>query len=166
MRVRIPTRAPKHYIKEVTRIEVWKEVIGYEGLYEVSNFGNVKSLRKNSILSPGISQGYQYVALYKDGVRHNKQVNRLVAEAFLDNEKQYPLVHHKDEVKSNNQVDNLEWQTYEYNNTYNNLGARRGEKLKGHAAWNKGKSMPESFKQKVSSGMKRYHRERKGLSYE
>ena len=160
MRVQVPTRAPNITYKEVIYIEIWKDVVGYEGLYKISNFGNVKSLRKDVILSPGISQGYYYVALYKDGVRRNKQVNRLVAEAFLDNKNNYPLVHHKDEVKLNNRADNLEWQTYEYNNTYNDVGARRGEKLKGHTAWNKGKTMTESFKQKVSSGMRRYYQGR------
>ena len=138
-------------------MEIWKNVVGYEGLYEVSNIGRVKNSRRNTILSPGLSQGYEYVALYKNGVRRNKQVNRLVAEAFLENNENRPLVHHKDEMKLNNSVDNLEWQTYEYNNTYNGVAVRRGEKIKGYTPWNKGKSMPDSFKQKVSDGMKRYY---------
>lgn len=137
-------------------IETWKDVIGYEGLYEVSSDGKVKNSTNGKILSPGISQGYEYVALYKSGVRKNKQVNRLVAEAFIENPEGHPLVHHKDEIKTNNTVSNLEWQSYLYNNTYNDIAKKRGEALRGKPAWNKGKPMPDSFKRKVSEGRKRY----------
>jgi hypothetical protein len=137
-------------------MEIWKEISGYEGLYEVSNTGNVKNSIRGNILTPGMSQGYEYVALYKNGIRKNKQVNRLVAEAFIENPDGHPLVHHKDEIKTNNNVDNLEWQSYLYNNTYNDIAKRRSAALKGRPAWNKGKKMSESFRQKVSEGRKRY----------
>lgn len=142
-------------------IEIWKDVVGYEGYYEVSNTGKVRNAITQHILSPGISQGYYYVALYKDTVRHNKQVNRLVAEAFLDNTCGYPMVNHKNEIKTDNNVDNLEWCTYSYNNSYGGAPKRRGDGLKGHKSWNKGKKMSDNFRQKVSNGMKESYRRRK-----
>jgi hypothetical protein len=141
-------------------IEVWKDIAGYEGCYEVSDLGRVRNVRTNRVLSPGISQGYYYVVLCKHGERHNKQVNRLVAEAFIENPYGYPIVNHKDEIKTNNTVGNLEWCTHAYNNTYNDAAKRRGERLKGYTPWNKGKTMPETFRQKVSAGMKAYYSRR------
>ena len=140
-------------------MEKWKNVVGYEGLYEVSDIGRVKNSRTNHILSPGISQGYYYVALYKDGARKNKQVHRLVAEVFIENKDNYPLINHKDENKKNNVVENIEWCTYLYNNTYNGISSSRSKKLRGRPTWNKGKTMSDSFRQKVSDGMKRRYKE-------
>lgn len=142
-------------------IEIWREVTAYEDLYEVSDIGNVRNVRTGHILSPGVSQGYHYVALYKDGIRRNKQVHRLVAEAFIPNPMDYPLINHKDEIKTNNSVDNLEWCDYSYNVTYNGNASRISESLKGRTPWNKGKTMPDSFKKTVSIGMKNYYRNRK-----
>ena len=118
----------------------WRPVVGYEGLYEVSNYGDVKSAYTNKILSHCTSEGYHYVALYKDGTRHNKQVHRLVGEAFLPNPQNYPILNHKDENRKNNYHKNLEWCTYLYNNTYNNIHLYIGLKLRGRTAHNKGKS--------------------------
>lgn len=118
----------------------WKPVLGFEGLYEVSKYGEVRSLITGKILSKCISQGYYYVALFKDGKRYNKQVHRLVAEAFLFNDNNYPIVNHKNEIKTSNEYNNLEWCTYSYNNTYNNIHIKRGNKLKGREAHNKGKT--------------------------
>lgn len=142
-------------------METWRDVVGYEGLYEVSDLGRVRSAYTKRILSPGISQGYYYVALYKNGVRSNKQVNRLVAEAFLPNDNDYPIVHHKDEVRTNNALDNLEWQSYSYNNTYNGVAIRRGEQRRGRPSPLKGTKRTQEFRQKVSDGMKEYYRRRK-----
>lgn len=141
-------------------METWRDVIGYEGLYQVSDIGRVMNSNTGHILQPGISQGYYYVALYKDGIRKNKQVNRLVAEAFLFNKENYPLVHHKDEMKLNNRADNLEWRSYAYNNAYNDGIARRAEHQRGKTAWNKGKRMSETFRKNVSNGMKKYHQKK------
>lgn len=141
-------------------IEHWKNVVGYEGTYEVSDNGQVRNVRTGHILSPGTSQGYHYVALYDDGVRKNKQVHRLVAEAFIPNPNEYPIINHKDEVKTNNTIDNLEWCSHLHNNTYNDIAKRRGELQRGQPAWNKGKTMPDSFRQKVSIGMKNFYRGR------
>lgn len=105
---------------------IWKPVVGYEGLYEVSNTGLVKSLG-NSVThkTPHILKvnqhgrgGYCRVQLYKDGVSKMKGIHRLVAESFIPNPHRYPVVNHKDEDVSNNHVDNLEWCTISYNYHY------------------------------------------------
>mgnify|MGYP002616187008 FL=1 len=112
--------------------EIWKDVKGYEGYYQVSNMGRVKSMRvlktpkngvkcrKNTFLSTKTSHDKQYilVALCRDGERKQVQVHRLVAEAFIPNPKNLPFVNHKDENPSNNCADNLEWCTHEYNLQY------------------------------------------------
>mgnify|MGYP002524260711 FL=1 len=93
--------------------EVWKPIKGYEGLYEVSNMGRVKSLiirayKKPHILKPGIVQGYNQVSLLR-GKQY--KVHNLVAEAFVPNPLNKPHVGHKDESRDNNRADNLEWVT-------------------------------------------------------
>lgn len=101
--------------------EIWKDILGYEGLYQVSNFGRVKSFKfgKERILKPGTNKyGYLIVILCKNGKVKHFYVHRLVAEAFIPNTHNYPCVNHKDECKTNNNVNNLEWCTYTYNNNY------------------------------------------------
>lgn len=112
--------------------EIWKDVKGYEGYYQVSNMGRVKSMRvlktpkngvkcrKNAFLSTKTTHDKQYVlvALCRDGEKNHIQVHRLVAEAFIPNPKNLPCVNHKDENPSNNRADNLEWCTSEYNFQY------------------------------------------------
>ena len=96
--------------------EIWKKINSLEDKYEVSNLGNVKSIYNNRNLTIQHNQtGYCYVVTSVNGKRKNKLVHRLVAEAFLENPKNYPQVNHKDENKRNNNVDNLEWCTAEYN---------------------------------------------------
>ena len=103
--------------------EEWKDVIGYEGLYQVSNFGNVKTLKygKEKILKPGKnSHGYLQVNLYKNGKLETCKVHRLVALAFmgLPIDEDYYSVNHIDENKTNNKLENLQYCTHEYNNNY------------------------------------------------
>lgn len=108
--------------------EVWKDVAGYEGLYQVSNRGNVYSVeRKNlrgrkcggrTLKTSRDKIGYLRVNLYKDGRRKNVTVHRLVANAFLPNPNNYPEINHRDEDKTNNCVENLEWCTRKYNVNY------------------------------------------------
>lgn len=118
--------------------EIWKDIAGYEGLYQVSNLGNVKSFfdnngkRRDHILSGGNdTDGYKLVLLYKDKKRSTKRVHRLVAEAFLPNPDNLPQVNHKDEDKSNNCVDNLEYCSLLYNIRYGTGIYRHGLKIKG-----------------------------------
>lgn len=110
--------------------EIWKDVIGYEGRYEVSNLGNVRSVvfRKNGkekSLALLNGRDYLLVKLYKDGKGTMKRVHRLVAEAFIENPNNYPVVNHKNWDKHDNRAENLEWCTYSYNNWY--VPNRRGE---------------------------------------
>lgn len=105
-------------------IEIYKDIPGYEGLYQVSNLGNVKSLKnyhktiKSTILKSFIIRGYYRVELYKNGIGKQLFVHRLVAMTFIPNPNNHPQVNHKDENKLNNSVDNLEWCTAKYNINY------------------------------------------------
>ena len=118
--------------------EIWRPIVGYEGFYEVSNFGNVRSLdryvntknnhtrlHRGKILEQNIYNEYKFVHVSKLGQPEKLLVHRLVAEVFLPNPNNYPVVNHKDENPSNNNVENLEWCTYGYNNQYNELNKRR-----------------------------------------
>ena len=123
-------------------MEIWKDIAGYEGLYQVSNYGQVKSLERDvrhiskngtefykhyseRILSQNMSTpGYYTVMLYKDnevyGPKESQRfgVHKLVAEAFLPNPMGLRDVNHKDEDKTNNVVTNLEWMTHSANKSY------------------------------------------------
>ena len=102
-------------------MEQWKSIAGYEGLYEVSYLGMVKSLKhgKEKILKPRKdTSGYLQVVLYKDGHGKNIRVHRLVAETFIPNPNNLETVNHKDEVKTNNVASNLEWMSREDNVAY------------------------------------------------
>ena len=90
--------------------EIWKPIKGYEGLYEVSNFGRVKNKNTNKILKPIDSHGYKYVHLCnKHHIRKNQAIHRLVALHFINIDKDKIQVNHKDGNKSNNCINNLEW---------------------------------------------------------
>lgn len=94
--------------------EIWKDIKGYEGLYQVSSFGNVKSKRK--VLSKRVTNsGYISIGLWKKGKRKEKLAHRLVAEAFINNPNKLPIINHIDENKINNNVKNLEWCSHSYN---------------------------------------------------
>lgn len=111
--------------------ETFLSVPGYEGLYEVSNKGNVKSLRRGIILKPSILHGYLRVGLHKDNKTQYYVVHRLVALVFIPNPENLPFVNHKDESRNNNCVENLEWCTAQYNNTYGTAIKRRVETRTG-----------------------------------
>lgn len=125
-------------------MEEWKDIKGYEGLYQISSEGRIKSLertwtsgRNNNItrhhiemiIKCGNVKGYYQVALTKNGKTSQKKVHRLVAEAFIPNPDNLPIVNHKDENPSNNNVENLEWCTYKYNSTYGTARERAGAKI-------------------------------------
>ena len=113
--------------------EIWKPVKDFEGYYEVSNLGRVRSidrvvvdtvrncerlLKGKVLIQKDNGNGYKNVMFCKEHKLYNKYVHRLVAEIFLPNPDNLPQVNHKDEDKSNNRVDNLEWCTSFYNNEY------------------------------------------------
>ncbi|WP_207758096.1 NUMOD4 domain-containing protein [Clostridium botulinum] len=109
-------------------MEIWKDIVGYEGIYQVSNRGNVRSLNRLDSAGHKLKgrirkfkqnkDGYFEISLCKDGERGYYRVHRLVALAFLDNPSKFPLVNHKDCNRTNNIVSNLEWCTEQYNVTY------------------------------------------------
>lgn len=106
--------------------KIWKPIIGYENLYKINNYGEVLSLRSNKILKPNDNGiGYFIIQLCKNGKRKNYLIHRLVAEHFLDNPNNLPEVNHKDEDKSNNFVNNLEWCKHKYNMNYKQLQKRQ-----------------------------------------
>lgn len=110
--------------------EIWKDILGYEGLYQVSNFGRVKSLKfgKERILKlTKDKDGYLIVNLYKNNKSKTFKVHRLVAEAFIPNPDNLPQVNHKDEDKSNNILSNLEWCDVKYNQNYGTRNKRIGK---------------------------------------
>lgn len=103
--------------------EIWKDIEGYEGKYQVSNLGNVRSLDYRNTkmignLRPKLRSNYLFVHLRNHGIGKCPMVHRLVAKAFIPNPNNYPEVNHKDEDKHNNRADNLEWCTLKYNRNY------------------------------------------------
>ena len=105
--------------------ETWKPITGYEGLYEVSNLGNVASLNykgkgvRRVLKQSKNTHGYPQVVLKPRGEKCKCfMTHRLVAKGFIPNPNNLPFVNHEDETRDNNNVDNLEWCTRRYNNTY------------------------------------------------
>ena len=135
-------------------MEIWKDIEGYEGLYQVSNKGRIKSLNRidsrgrkvneKILSSKPNNKGYLRVHLYKNGKRKPFSVHRLVAIAFIPNPNNLLEVNHKDENKENNTVDNLEWCNRKYNTNYGSRNERasvsnKGKKHKKHKKYKKPK---------------------------
>lgn len=116
-------------------MEGWRDIKDYEGLYQVSNLGRIKSFgngktRKEKILkSRKDGCGYHFVTLYKEGKVKTYKVHRLVAQAFIPNPDNLPQINHIDENKSNNCVDNLEWCDCKYNINYGSRNERTAKTL-------------------------------------
>lgn len=107
--------------------EIWQNIANFENLYQISNYGNVKSLNyrktgKEQILKPTTNNdGYKLVLLYKNGSRKTLSIHRLVANAFIPNPNNLPEINHIDRDKTNNTVENLEWCTHKENTDYRDL---------------------------------------------
>ena len=129
--------------------EIWKPIKGYEGIYEVSSYGRVRSLeridtrpnprtgkamnfikKQRIVTNKNHPQGYKTVLLYKGGSSEQFLLHRLVAQAFIPNPQNLPCVNHKDEDKTNNRADNLEWCSQQYNVNYGTGVSRMKSKIK------------------------------------
>ena len=134
---------------ETIRNEIWEDIQGYEGLYQISSYGRVKSLERKAygfnrivrgiILKPGKNRNYFQVRLYNESGYKVLLVHRLVALHFVENPlpEKYNYINHKDENPSNNNADNLEWCDYIYNNNYGNCNKKRSEKLLNYEKFSK-----------------------------
>lgn len=137
--------------------QIWKDIEGYEGKYQVSNTGKVRSLNyrrtgKTKMLKQDTNNlGYKLTVLYKNHKSKTYLVHRLVALAFISNPLNLPQVNHIDENKTNNAVWNLEWCTPKYNSNY---GTRLERCSKGLRGKNKGKHHTDETKRKISEAMK------------
>lgn len=111
-------------------IEIWKDISGYEGYYQVSSLGNVKSLERiakcnNSskrIITEKLLKIYQYkkhlynyIVLSKNGVNKKYKLHRIIAKGFIENKYNLPFINHIDGVRTNNKIENLEWCTHSHN---------------------------------------------------
>lgn len=148
--------------------EIWKDIENYEGYYQVSNLGRVRSVNrivinsmggkiqhlqgKLQILKPG-KLGYVIAQLSKDNKRKYCKVHRLVAQAFIPNPDNLPEVNHKDENKANNRVDNLEWCDREYNVNYGTCSLRISKANKGRSSKLKGIAKSEETRKRMSAAM-------------
>ena len=153
--------------------EVWKDIIiekngvvyDFTGRYEISNLGRIRNVETDVIrkCKPN-KDGYVYIGLKINGKREMFKVHRLVATAFIPNPNNLPCVNHKDEIKTNNSAENLEWCSYKYNNTYGTVRERRSEKVRGQkrseetkqkmSEAKKGKSFTEEHKHNLSESKK------------
>ena len=115
--------------------EIWKDILGYEGLYQVSNFGRIKIINyrqtgREKIMKLQLKKNnYLDIGLTKDGKTKRFLIHRLVAQAFIPNTNNLPQVNHKDEDKQNNHYLNLEWCTHEYNINYGTRNEKCSKKL-------------------------------------
>ena len=115
--------------------EVWKPIPGLNGVYEASTLGNIRSIsrldrngyrRKQKILKQQKNNhGYHMVTIWDDGKKRTLSVHRLIAKTFLDNPMNLPVVHHKNAIRTDNRVENLEWTTYVENSTTGNVQEKR-----------------------------------------
>lgn len=128
----------EHVNEEWRPIIITKKGILYDftGLYEISNYGRIRQLNYNNTgksevlnLKPD-NYGYIIAYLKKDGKGQGFRVHRIVAEAFIPNPNNYPIINHKNEIKDDNRVENLEWCTYKYNINYGTRSKRQSETVR------------------------------------
>ena len=124
------------------RNEIWADIPRYKGLYQASNLGRIRRLerpiinhgthttKKGDIIKQSLKvNGYKSVTLFYSGKKREELVHRLIAESFIPNPLCLPCINHKDEIKDNNILENLEWCDYRYNNIYGNRLAKAIPKL-------------------------------------
>ena len=132
--------------------EVWKDIPDYEGKYKASNLGRIKSLNfngtgKEKIMKLRTGNRYYMIALWKNGIRKDYLLHRIVAETFIPNPENKPFINHKDENCFNNSINNLMWCTHKENM---NWGTRNERISKA----NKGKVIPKNIREKISKSNK------------
>lgn len=119
-------------------LEEWKSIRGYEGEYEISTTGKVRSLPRNyihgiitipTLRKPEFSGGYNRITLFKNGKRNRRPIHVLVAETFIPNPYNKPCVNHLNEIKTDNRVGNLAWCTHKENSNYGNCRSKISEKV-------------------------------------
>ena len=157
-------------------MEIWKDIEGYEGQYQVSNIGRIKSLDRMEYISSGEyyrrrrgrmmrlyydKDGYLKVMLRKNGKGKRFMVHRLVAQAFIPNPEKHPVINHKNEIKDDNLVSNLEWCTVRDNNVYNGRAKKAGRKTSkpviGEHIETGDKVFFESIAEAIKEGYGDYH---------
>jgi len=129
--------------------EIWKDIRGYTGYYQVSNFAHVKSLArtvirtngypfpiKEKILKPGLSKGYLTINLCRNKQSKSTRIHKLVAKYFIPNPKHLPGVNHKNGIKTDNRVENLEWVSQRENITHAINSDKKSSKYTG-VSWQK-----------------------------
>lgn len=139
--------------------EIWKDIKDWKD-YQVSNLGNVKRLnyrktgKEKKIKQQKLKYGYLYITLNQNGKRKTFRVHRLVAQAFIPNPNNLPQVNHKDEDKTNNVVENLEWCDARHNSNYGTRNKRISEAHTGEKHHMYGKHHTEESKRKMSEKLK------------
>ena len=123
----------------MTMHEIWKDIPGYEGVYQVSNMGILRSChfgREKILKISHTSHGYSCASLYINGIQKNILMHQIVCAVFLDNRKAFRCINHKNGIKTDNRVDNLEWCTHRENTLHSySLGLQNAPK-----AWNSKRS--------------------------
>jgi len=142
-----------------TNTEIWKDIEDYVGLYQVSNRGNIrrvdrgiKGVCENKVIAINIQKntGYLYVTLSKKGISKKYLLHRIIAKAFIENPNNYPCINHKDETRTNNNLDNLEWCTHKYNSNYGTNTKRAKEHYDRNIVWKKHSKSVDQYDMKLN----------------
>jgi hypothetical protein len=132
--------------------EIWKDIEGFEGIYQASSFGNIKSLKRGGklydrILKPAINHsGYYIVVLCKNGIMYAKILHRIIAKTFIPNPLNKPTVNHINGIKTDNRIENFEWATRKEQSIHSYSKLPNTNQLETHhKAKLKNKDIPKIF---------------------
>ena len=114
-------------------MEIWKDIAGYEGLYQVSSYGRVRNSEGEILKQRLDHNGYYMINLSNKGTKKTHKVHRLVGIAFIENPNNLPEINHRDECSKNNHAENLEWCDRQYNNSYGHRPEKMSVYMKEHA---------------------------------